>query len=203
MSVENVKPKRPSKGRWGKGTSGNPAGRPSGSRNQSTLLLEELLNGQGEALIQKGIELSLKGDTRALSICWDRLLPPRKERAIELPLPKVTDVKSVSAALASVVTAVAEGRITPGEAECLARVLETQMRVVEFEALAQRVAELEKVPTRTPTIVPSDGSTLDWISRNYSNQTPDSQTTAEAFPEQGNLHKTDAEEQPPPAPGTS
>jgi len=130
MSVENVNPKRTVKGRWGKGASGNPAGRPSGSRNQSSLFFEELLSGQGEALIQKGIELSLKGDTRALSICWDRLLPPRKERAIELPLPKLTDVKSVSAALASVVTAVAEGRITPGEAESLARILETQMRVV-------------------------------------------------------------------------
>jgi hypothetical protein len=26
MSIEDVKPKRPSKGRWNKGTSGNPAG---------------------------------------------------------------------------------------------------------------------------------------------------------------------------------
>jgi hypothetical protein len=203
MSVEKVNPKRPSKSRWGKGTSGNPAGRPTGSRNQSTLFFEELLSGQGEALIQKGIELSLKGDTRALSICWDRLLPPRKERVIQLPLPKLTDVQSVSAALASVVTAVAEGRITPGEAECLARVLETQMRVVEFEALAQRVAELEKVPTRTQTIEPADGSTLDWISRNYANPTPDSRTTAEGPPEHGNGHQADAEEQRPLAPGIS
>jgi hypothetical protein len=69
-----------------------------------------------QAIIQKGIELSLQGDTRALSICWDRLLPAQKERAIELPLPSITDVQSVSAALASVVTAVGEGRITPGEA---------------------------------------------------------------------------------------
>src|SRR5882672_5940144 len=104
-------------------SSGNPAGRPTGSRNQSTVFFQELLNGQGEALIQKGIELSLKGDTRALSICWDRLLPARKERTIELPLPSVTDAKSASVALASVVTAVAEGSITPGEAESLARVL--------------------------------------------------------------------------------
>ena len=75
MSVENVNPKRPTNSRWKKGTSGNPAGRPTGSRNQSTVFFQELLSGQGEALIQKGIELSLNGDTRALSICWDRLLP--------------------------------------------------------------------------------------------------------------------------------
>jgi hypothetical protein len=204
MSVETVNPKRPAKGRWRKGTSGNPAGRPTGSRSQSTVFFQELLSGQGEALIQKGIELSLQGDTRALSICWDRLLPPQKERTIELPLPSVTDAKSVSAALAAVVTAVAEGCITPGEAECLSRVLETQMRVVEFEALAQRVAELEKAPTRTPhTSEPVDGSTLGWIARNYSNQTPDSEMTAEAHRQQGNGHEADAEEQPPPAPGAS
>src|SRR5260370_42147436 len=128
MSIDCVNRKRPTDSRWKKGASGIRAGRPTGSRNQSTMFFQELLSGQGEAVIQKGIELSLNGDTRALSICWDRLLPPRKERTIELPLPSVSDAKSVSAALASVVTAVAEGTITPGEAESLARVLETQMR---------------------------------------------------------------------------
>jgi Family of unknown function (DUF5681) len=204
MSVENVNPKRPTNSRWKKGTSGNPSGRPTGSRNQSTIFFQELLSGQGEALIQKGIELSLQGDTRALSICWDRLLPPRKERTIELPLPSVTDAKSVSAALASVVTAVAEGSITPGEAESLARVLETQMRAVEFETLAQRVAELEKSQTGTPQAAePGDGSTLEWIARNYSNQGPDSRMNAEAYPEHGNGHEKGGEEQPPQAPDAS
>jgi hypothetical protein len=156
------------------------------------VFFQELLSGQGEALIQKGIELSLNGDTRALSICWDRLLPSRKERTIELPLPNVTDAKSVSAALASVVTAVAEGSITPGEAESLARVLETQMRVVEFEALGQRVAELEKAQTRPPQATePGDGSTMEWIARNYANQTPDSGMTAEVHPEHSNGHEKD------------
>jgi Family of unknown function (DUF5681) len=77
MSIKNTNSKRSPEGRWRKGTSGNPAGRPPGSRNKSTTFFEELLEDQGEALIQKAIELSLKGDTRALSICWDRLLPPR------------------------------------------------------------------------------------------------------------------------------
>jgi hypothetical protein len=204
MSVENVNPKRPPNGRWRKGTSGNAAGRPTGSRNQSTVFFQELLNGQGEALIQKGIELSLKGDTRALSICWDRLLPPRKERTIELPLPSVTDAKSVSAALASVVTAVGAGSITPGEAESLARVLEAQLRAVEFEALAQRVGELEKAQTRLPQAPePGDGSTLEWIARNYSNQIPDSELTAEAHPEHRNGYEKDGEEQPSQSPDAS
>src|SRR3954463_15311418 len=79
MILKDDKQKKLTNGRWGKGTSGNPAGRPHGSRNQSILFFQELLNGEGEALIRKGIELSMNGDTRALSICWDRLLPVRRD----------------------------------------------------------------------------------------------------------------------------
>jgi hypothetical protein len=38
-----------------KGQSGNPNGRPQGSRNAATLALESLLDGQAEALTQKAI----------------------------------------------------------------------------------------------------------------------------------------------------
>jgi hypothetical protein len=200
MSFENTNSKRSPEGRWRKGASGNPAGRPTGSRNQSTAFFAELLNGQGEALIQKAIELSLQGDTRALSICWDRLLPPRKERTIEFPLPPVMDGKSVAAALASVVAGVAEGRITPGEAECLARILETQMRVVEFEALAQRIAQLEKARTQTTQPNESlDGATLDWVARNYSNPTSNCGEAACAHPDEESTYESGVEKQPLPA----
>ena len=82
--------KRASKGRFRAGTSGNPSGRPVGSRNKGTLFLEELLDGEGEGLTRKAIQLGLKGDPFALRLCLERLLPPRKERRIELALPKVT-----------------------------------------------------------------------------------------------------------------
>jgi hypothetical protein len=185
MSVENTSPKKSLNGRWRKGKSGNPDGRPVGSRNKSTAFFEKLLDGQGEALIQKAIELSLKGDTRALSICWDRLLPPRKERTIVFSLPAVSEAQNVSAALASVVRGVAEGHITPGEAESLARVLETQKRVVELEALAERVAQLEKAesPT-TQSNEPSEESSLAWVTRNYSKSLQDSGETGVAHQDQ-------------------
>jgi hypothetical protein len=38
------------------------------------------LDGEAEALTRKAIERALEGDTTALRLCLDRLLPPRKDR---------------------------------------------------------------------------------------------------------------------------
>jgi Family of unknown function (DUF5681) len=56
--IQRSKPFRP-------GKSGNPDGRPRGSRNATTLALETLLDGQATALTQKAIELALTGDIAA------------------------------------------------------------------------------------------------------------------------------------------
>lgn len=44
------------------GKSGNPKGRPHGSRNKATLAVEALLDGQAEALTQVAIQSALEGD---------------------------------------------------------------------------------------------------------------------------------------------
>jgi uncharacterized protein DUF5681 len=45
-------------GRFKAGKSGNPAGRPAGSRNAATLAIDALLDGEAETLTRKAIELS-------------------------------------------------------------------------------------------------------------------------------------------------
>ena len=50
------------------GQSGNPSGRPHGSRNKATLALEALLDDEGEAITRKAIEKALEGDTAALRL---------------------------------------------------------------------------------------------------------------------------------------
>ena len=52
----------PQDSRWKKGQSGNPNGRAAGSRNRATLAIEALLEGEGEALTQKAIDLAKTGD---------------------------------------------------------------------------------------------------------------------------------------------
>jgi hypothetical protein len=62
----------PQDSRWKKGQSGNPNGRAAGSRNRATLAIEALLEGEGEALTRKALELAKAGDMAALRLCLDR-----------------------------------------------------------------------------------------------------------------------------------
>src|SRR5213593_3742392 len=75
--------------RWPKGVSGNPAGKPKGSRHKATMAVQALLEGEAEALTRKCINLAQGGDTTALRLCMERLAPAMKSRAVQLPLPAV------------------------------------------------------------------------------------------------------------------
>ena len=70
-----------------KGQSGCPAGKPKGARHRTTLAAEALLDGEAEVLTRKAIELALAGDSPALRLCLDRILPPRRERPVRFALP--------------------------------------------------------------------------------------------------------------------
>ena len=67
------------RGRPGAFRRGNP-GRPRGARNKSTLAAMALLEGEAEALTRKAVELALGGDTVALKLVLDRILP--RERLV-------------------------------------------------------------------------------------------------------------------------
>src|SRR5262245_1308329 len=70
-----------------KGESGNPAGRPLGSRNRATLLMESLMADDAEAIGRKAIELAKGGDLAAIRLCVDRLAPTRKGKPVPFELP--------------------------------------------------------------------------------------------------------------------
>lgn len=69
------------------GQSGNPAGRPKGSRNKATLAVEVLFDGEAEVITRKAIELAKNGDLAAIRLCLDRIAPPRKDRPVLFALP--------------------------------------------------------------------------------------------------------------------
>jgi len=114
-----------------KGRSGNPAGRRRGSRNRATLAAMVLLEGEAEALTRKVVELALNGESVALRLCIERILPPCRERPVRFALPPIESAGDVSAAMNAVTSALARGNLTPGEAERIAIVVETFARAID------------------------------------------------------------------------
>lgn len=126
-----------------KGTSGNPAGRTKGTRNRTTIALEALLEGEAEAITRKAVELALAGDTVALRLCMERLIPARKDRPIRFALPEITGPRDLTKASAALLAAVAAGDITPSEAAELGRLIDAHVKAVEAADFAERLAALE------------------------------------------------------------
>ncbi len=127
-----------------KGKSGNPAGRPQGSRNKATLAMERLLNGEADRLTQKAVDLAMKGDTTALRLCLERLCPPRKDWPVTFDLPPMKVPADAVAAMSALLAAVAQGEVSPGEAQTIATVIEAQRRVIECEDHEKRLRALEE-----------------------------------------------------------
>src|SRR5262249_34027978 len=98
-----------------KGESGNPAGRPRGPRNQTTTRWQMLLEGEGEALAGKAIELAKGGDLVGLGMCRARLMPARKHEPVAFELPRLDTAADTVAAAATIVAAVAAGELAPSE----------------------------------------------------------------------------------------
>jgi hypothetical protein len=131
-------------GRFKKGVSGNPGGRPPGSRNKASLLAQALLEGQSEKLVQKAIELALEGNVPALRTLIERLLPPKREQSISLDLPPITSPEDAKNAMATIFAALARGDLLPTEASQLAEMVDTYVATSEASDLARRLTEVEE-----------------------------------------------------------
>lgn len=122
---------------------GNP-GRPPGSKNRITQLLEQLAEGQAEQLVQKALELAQGGDVTCLRMLLDRLWPQRKGHPVNVVMPPINTSQDVLPAIASIWTAIREGRLTPDEASALSIVIERSIQGIELHDITRRIAALEE-----------------------------------------------------------
>ena len=106
--------------------------------------MQSLLEGEGEAITRKAVAMALAGDTTALRLCIDRLLPPVKDKPINLSLPKAETASDVAQAVGVVLEALGLGDITPSEAQAVVSLLETHRKAIETADLEARIADLER-----------------------------------------------------------
>jgi hypothetical protein len=132
-------------GRWQRGVSGNPGGRPAGSANRGQAYLRELLAGDAERVVRAVVEAAIAGDMRAAGLILDRVLPKRLCRPLEgVVLPPITTVSEAVAAINAVSNATLQGVISTTEAAELCTVIECSRRAIETAELAARIERLEQ-----------------------------------------------------------
>ena len=126
-----------------KGRSGNPAGRQPGSRNHATIAAELLLEGEAELLTRRAIELALEGDTMALKLCLERIVPKRRSRRVVFDLPPIDRIEDLGKAIGSVLQEAASGQLFLDEAAALIGMMEARRKALETIDLEQRLQTLE------------------------------------------------------------
>jgi hypothetical protein len=114
---------------------GNP-GRKRGSKNRSTLVAEALLSDEKDELLRKAIELAKAGDVQMLKFLLERTLP--RERLIKLDLPRRYFADAAVDALRHIMSAVAEGMISPSEAAALATLMNSYSDAIDIADVVER-----------------------------------------------------------------
>jgi hypothetical protein len=79
----------------------------------------------------------------ALKLCIERILAPRRERAVPFALPPIESAADIAPAMGAVVAAVAAGELTPGEADIFAHLVDTFVRAIETSDFDRRLQALE------------------------------------------------------------
>jgi hypothetical protein len=130
--------------RFQPGQSGNPAGRPAGSRNQATLVAESIIGEHLAEVVATGCRKAKEGSVSAINTIISRAVPPARRRTVMVDLPEVVTIADLPAAHARVTRLFAAGEITDEEAARFATVLEAHRRALEVADLDQRVAAVEE-----------------------------------------------------------
>lgn len=127
------------------GRSGNPAGKAKGTRNLATRKALAILEEGGDEVIKAVVEAAKAGDMSAAKIVVDRLVPPARERHVELPdFPDTSTVAGLNQAQQLILAAVANAELTPSEASILSGIAENRRKSMETAELAERIGQLER-----------------------------------------------------------
>lgn len=126
-------------------------GRPKGSRNKTTLIIEQIGLDNAEKVYLKVVELAMDGDFNACKFLLDRVYPPQKSRKFSLefygPTKTIQDINAVSE---HVLKLAIEGEISFEEAEECGKLLEQRMKVItdadvmpKIEAMVKKVESIK------------------------------------------------------------
>jgi hypothetical protein len=123
------------------GQSGNPAGRPKGSKNRATAALRASVESHAEDVIRVLADAARAGSVSAAKALLDRVLPPARQPLCDLQLSAGDHgLGDIADAL---ISAVAAGDAPPGDALQLGSLLKLRAELTDVDELMRRIAALE------------------------------------------------------------
>lgn len=128
--------------KWQKGQSGNPKGRKKGGKTQSTIIRQQL-ESHSDEIINKVVEIALRGNLNAIKLCLERICPPLKQAEVSFEFGNIGG-KSLTEKGEVIINSLAEGNITAHEARNAISILLTQGRLKEIDELENRLSSLEE-----------------------------------------------------------
>ena len=122
------------------GQSGNPSGKPVGSKDKRTAL-RELLNPHAPALVEKAVQKALEGDTSALKLCLDRCIAPLRSTTGRVA---IESGGSLPERGQKTLDAIYTGEIDALTGSALLGALADQAKLVEMTEFEERLRKLEE-----------------------------------------------------------
>ena len=129
-------------GRFAKGTSGNPKGRPPMLSPE----LRERLEKATPEIIDKVVEKALQGDLSAAKIILDRTAPISKQSSASVTIPKLAMADTTLAEKAgAILSSVASGECPADVGAVLMQSVTSLARIIEVDDVERRLTALESV----------------------------------------------------------
>jgi len=112
------------------GVSGNPGGRPKGARNLASIIAAALTDKDASAVVRAVVAKAKKGDMAAARLVLDRIWPAPRGRSLTLDLPAAVDAAGVHLAHRKLLQSVADGALSPEEAQAISAMLSLQLKMM-------------------------------------------------------------------------
>jgi hypothetical protein len=119
-------------------------GRPRGSRNKRTLLLEELLAGHTDALLRKALVMALQGDGPILRTLLGRILPHCKDGPVRVGTLRTGSSQEIAASCDQILKKVSNGTLTLAEGQECVKLLQGRLDMALLTDMESRLRALEQ-----------------------------------------------------------